>query len=156
MIKALNHLTSKDKLALAIFLSLALLCSVYFASGILVTYVSSPANALEMSKDGTGFTVRVLGLTFPAAEQLSTALQDQRRIKAAIENAPGNQGYLVKIGPVTHREAAEDLTTELKNSGYGVVKIVQNCVPGVADCPPSPSPSSTPKQVPGNGPSQGK
>jgi hypothetical protein len=152
MIKALKHLTSKDKLALAIFLSLALLCSVYFASGILVTYVSSPANALEMSKDGTGFTVRVLGFqTFAAAEQLSTALQDQRRIKAAIENAPGNQGYLVKIGPVTHREAAEDLTTELKNSGYGVVKIVQACAPGVADCSPSPSPSSTPKQVSGKG-----
>ena len=157
MIKALQHLTSKDKLALVIFLSLALLCSVYFASGILVTYVSSSTNALEMSKDGTGFTVRVLGFqTFGAAEQLSTALQDQRRVKAAIENAPGNQGYLVKIGPVTRREAAEDLTTELKNSGYGAVKIVQACAPGVADCPPSPSPSSTPTQVPGKGPSKGK
>jgi hypothetical protein len=151
MLKSLQHLTSKDKLALAIFLSLALLCSVYFASGILVTYVSSPASTLEMSKDGTGFTVRVLGFqTFAAAEQLSTALQDQRRVKAAIENAPGNQGYLVKVGPLTRREAAEDLTAELHNSGYGVVKIVQTCAPGVTDCPPSPPPA-TPKSVPVQG-----
>lgn len=139
MLKVLQHLTSKDKLALGVFLSLALLCSLYFASGILVTYVSSPANALEMSKDGTGFTVRVLGLTFPAAEQLSAALQDQRRIKAAIENAPGNQGYQVKVGPLTKREAAEDLTSDLHNSGYGVVKIVQTCAPGITDCPPAPA-----------------
>lgn len=152
MIKALQHLTSKDKLAVAIFLLLALMLSIYFASGILVTYVSSSTNALEMSKDGTGFTVRVLGFqTFTAAEQLSTALQDQRRVKAAIENAPNNQGYLVKIGPVTRREAAEDLTTELKNSGYGAVKIVQACAPGVADCSPSPSPSLSAKQTPGQG-----
>jgi len=152
MIKALKHLTSKDKLALGIFLSLALLCSLYFASGILVTYVSSSSNALEMSKDGTGFTVRVLGFqTFTAAEQLSTALQDQRQVKAAIENAPGNQGYLVKVGPLTKREAAEDLTTELHNSGYGVVKIVQDCAPGTANCSPSPSPSSNQKQTPANG-----
>lgn len=148
MIKALQHLTSKDKLALAVFLALSLLCSLYFASGILVTYVSSPAGALEMSRDGTGFTVRVLGLTFPAAEQLSTALQDQRQVKAAIENAPGNQGYQVKVGPLTKREAAENLTTELHSHGYDAVKIVQSCAPGIADCPPSPSPSN---QVPAKG-----
>lgn len=152
MIKALRHLNSKDKLALAVFFSLALLCTLYFASGILVTYVSSPDSALEMSKDGTGFTVRVLGFqTFRAAEQLSTALQDQRQVKAVIENAPSSQGYLVKVGPLTKREAAENLTSELHNSGYGVVKIVRNCAPGVADCPPSPSSTSIQAQAPAKG-----
>lgn len=150
MIKALRHLNSKDKLALAVFFSLALLCTLYFASGILVTYVSSSPNALEMSKDGTGFTVRVLGFqTFAAAEQLSTALQDQRQVKATIENAPTNQGYLVKVGPLTHREAAENLTSELHNSGYGVVKIVQSCAPGVTDCPPSSTPTPHPAAAKG-------
>jgi hypothetical protein len=138
MIKALRHLNTKDKLALTVFLSVALLCTLYFASGILVTYVSSSSSGLEMSKDGSGFTVRILGFqTFKAAEQLSTALQEQRQIKAVIENAPSSQGYLVKVGPLTRREAAENLTDELRNSGYGVVKIMQNCAPGVADCPPS-------------------
>ena len=138
MLKALRHLNSKDKLALAVFLSLAALCTLYFASGILVTYVNSSDTALVMSKDGTGFTVRILGFqTFKAAEQLSTALQEQRQVKAVIENAPSNQGYQVKVGPVTKREAAETLTDELRNSGYGVVKIIQNCAPGVADCPPA-------------------
>lgn len=152
MIKALRHLNSKDKLALAVFFSLALLCTLYFASGILVTYVSSPDSALEMSKDGTGFTVRVLGFqTFRAAEQLSTALQDQRQVKAVIENAPASQGYLVNVGPLTKREAAENLTSELHNSGYGVVKIVQNCAPGVADCPPSSSSNPARSQVPVKG-----
>jgi hypothetical protein len=137
MIKALQHLETRDKQALAIFFSLALLCSLYFASGILVTYISSPAGAMQMSKDGTGFTVRVLGFqTFAAAEQLTTALQDQRRVRAVIENAPTSQGYLVKVGPLANREAAEQLSSDLHNSGYGVVKIVQTCAPGVTDCPP--------------------
>lgn len=140
MIKALRHLNSKDKLALTVFLTLALLCSLYFASGILVTYVSSSDSALVMSKDGTGYTVRILGFqTFKAAEQLSTALQEQRQVKAVIENAPSSQGYLVKVGPLTKQEAAENLKSELHNSGYGVVKIIQNCAPGVADCPPAAS-----------------
>lgn len=136
MIKALRLLNSRDKLALAVFFSLALLCALYFASGILVTYISSPAGALEMSKDGTGFTVRVLGFqTFAAAEQLSNALLEQRKVKATIETAPASQGYLVKIGPLAKREAAETLTNELHNSGYSAVRVVQSCAPG-ADCPP--------------------
>lgn len=136
MINALRLLNSRDKLALAVFFSLALLCALYFASGILVTYVSSPSGAFEMSKDGTGFTVRVFGFqTFSAAEQLSNALLEQRNVKATIETAPASQGYLVKVGPLAKREAAEQLTTELHNSGYSAVKIAQNCAPG-ADCPP--------------------
>lgn len=141
MVKALRLLNSRDKLALAVFFSLALLCALYFASGILVTYVSSPAGALEMSKDGTGYTVRVFGFqTFSAAEQLSNALLEQRKVKATIETAPASQGYLVKVGPLAKREAAEQLTNELQNSGYGSVKIVQSCAPG-AECPPD---STTP------------
>lgn len=136
ILDALRLLNSRDRLALMVFFSLALLCALYFASGILVTYVSSPAGALEMSKDGTGFTVRVYGFSsYSAAEQLSSALLEQRKIKATIEPAPGAQGFLVKIGPLTKREAAEQLSGELRDSGYGAIKIAQNCASG-ADCPP--------------------
>lgn len=145
MRKALEHLNARDKQALAIFFALALLCSLYFASGVLVSYVSSPTVAMEPARDGRGFTVRVLGLqTFAAAEQLSAALRDQRRVAAIIEAAPVNQGYLVKVGPLAKREAAEALTSELHNSGYSVVKIVEHCGPGMNDCNPALPPSSTP------------
>ncbi len=135
MIKSLEHLTSRDKQALAIFIGIVLLCSFYFASGILVTYVSQPADAMEVAKDGRGFTVRILGLqTFTLAEQLSAALQDQRHVPAVIEAAPTGQGYLIKVGPLVKRSDAETLTDDLRNSGYSVVRIVQNCGPGISDC----------------------
>jgi hypothetical protein len=135
MINALSHLTIRDKRALAIFFGFALMASLYFASGILVTYVSSPTGALELARDGKGFTVRVLGLqTFTAAEQLSTALQEQRRVPAVIEGAPTNQGYLVNIGPLANRADAEGLTNELKSSGYVIVRIIEHCDPGEGDC----------------------
>jgi hypothetical protein len=135
MIKALEHLTSRDKQALAIFAGLAMLCSFYFASGILVTYVSQPAEAMEVAKDGGGFTVRVLGLqTFALARQLSAAVQDQRRVPAVIEAAPSNQGYLIKVGPLAKLSDAETLTADLHNSGYSIVRIVRNCGPGINDC----------------------
>lgn len=144
MRKSLEHLNTRDKQALAIFFALALLCSLYFASGVLVSYVSSPAVAMDPARDGQGFTVRVLGLqTFAAAEQLSTALRDQRSVAATIEAAPTNQGYLVKVGPLAKRESAEALTSELHNSGYSVVKIVPHCGPGISDCNPSPTPATT-------------
>lgn len=144
MRKALEHLNPRDTQALTVFFALALLCSLYFASGVLVSYVSSPNVALEPAHDGRGFTVRVLGLqTFAAAEQLSAALRDQRRVTATIEAAPTNQGYLVKVGPLARREAAESLTSELHNSGYSVVKIVPNCGPGISDCNPTPTPTAT-------------
>ncbi len=127
MIKALRHLTSRDKRALAVFFAIILLCGLYFASGILVTYVSSPSDAMEMANDGTGYTVRVLGLqTYAAAEQLSNAIREQRRIQTVIEAIPPDQGYLIKIGPLARREAAETLTSELYSSGYSLVKIVEN------------------------------
>lgn len=134
MIRALNNLTIRDKRALAIFAGIALLCSLYFASGILVTYVSSPANEFEIARDGTGYTVRVLGLqTYAAAEQLGTALLEQRQVQSKIEAIPANQGYVLKVGPFVRREAAETMTSELHNSGYNIVNIVENCAPG-SDC----------------------
>jgi len=134
MIKALRNLTGRDKRALAIFAGIALLCSLYFASGILVTYVSSPFDEFEIARDGSGFTVRVLGLqTYAGAEQLRSALLEQRQLNSKIEAIPSNQGYVLKIGPFVRREAAEALTTELQNSGYNIVNIVENCSPG-NDC----------------------
>jgi hypothetical protein len=135
MIKALSYLTTRDKQALAIFFGIALTCSLYFASGILVTYVSQPAGVMEVAKDGNGFTLRVLGLqTYAAAQQLSAALQDQRRVPTVIEAAPASQGYLLKVGPLVKRTDAETLTNDLHNSGYNLVRIVQDCPPGTGDC----------------------
>jgi hypothetical protein len=127
MIKSLRHLTSRDKRALAVFFAIALLCGLYFASGILVTYVSSPSDAMEMAKDGAGYTVRVLGLrTYAVAEQLSNAIREHRRVQTVIEAVPPDQGYVIKIGPLAKREAAELLTSELYSSGYSLVKIIEN------------------------------
>lgn len=150
MIKALRHLTGRDKRALAVFFGIALLCALYFASGILVSYVSSPPEALEMAKDGAGYIVQVRGLqNFTMAEQLSSAIRDQRRVKTVIEANPSDMGYLINVGPLAKREAAEGLTSELLESGYSVVKIIENCPPG-GDCgrsQPNPSPQA-PTQKP--------
>jgi hypothetical protein len=126
MIKALSHLTRRDKQALAVFFGLALMASLYFASGILVTYVSQPAGAMEVARDGNGFTVRVLGLrTFEMAQQLNAALYDRYHVPGAIEAAPTNQGYLLKVGPLKKRSDAEILTKDLQSSGYNIVRIVE-------------------------------
>src|SRR5262245_15254172 len=145
MIKVLKHLDSKDKQALAAFLGLALLCFLYFASGILVTYVSSPDNSLELAKGSKGFSIRVLGFqSHASAEKLSAALQDQRHVPVVIERSSGNQGYLLKVGPLANRGDAESLTNDLRNSGYDKVIIVESCPPGIPDCDPS-QPSSSVK-----------
>ena len=137
MLNVLKHLNSRDRHGLAIFFGIALLCFLYFASGILVTYVSSPEGALEVARDGRGYTVRVFGLqTFSAAEKLSTALWDQRRVPADIEADPFNQGYLLRVGPLAKRADAETLTNDLTSSGYGTVNITPTCPPGIADCNP--------------------
>ena len=142
MFKALRHLNSRDKLALIAFFSLALLCSLYFASGILVTYISSSAAQLEMSKDGTGFTVQVPGFqSIPSAERLVSELKTQHNLVADISSDSTSSGYLVKIGPLTKLEGADYLREELLKSGYSVVKIVQNCAPGIADCNPTQLPA---------------
>jgi hypothetical protein len=137
MINALRHLNSKDKQALAAFLGLALLCFLYFASGILVTYVSAPDNSIETALAAKGFTVRVLGLdSQDIAEKLSAALQDQRHLPAVIETNSSTQGYSVKVGPLLNRGEAESLSKDLHTSGYEKVLIVESCPPGTAGCQP--------------------
>jgi len=135
MIKALDHLTSRDKQALAVFAGLAMLCSFYFASGILVTYVSQPAEAMEVARDGKGFTVRVLGLqTFASAERLGAEMQDQYGVPAVIEAAPTGHGFLIKIGPLVKSSDAETLRDKVRDNHHSIVRIVQNCGPGISDC----------------------
>jgi hypothetical protein len=137
MIKEVRHLSGRDKRALAVFFGIAFLCWLYFASGILVTKDPSLADEIEMAKDGTGYTVRVSGLReIGIAEQLSKAIRDQRRVQTRIEQIPKGGGYLIDIGPVAKLWAAEALTTELHNSGFNIVKIVENCRPG-GDCGPA-------------------
>ncbi len=127
MIKALNHLTSRDKQALSIFVGLAILCSLYFASGILVTYVSQPTGGMEVSTDGKGFTVRVLGMqTFVSAEQLSDEIERRHAVPTAIEAAPTGQGFLIKVGPLVKLSDAEILVNELRVSHNSIARIVQN------------------------------
>ncbi|HKQ75605.1 MAG TPA: hypothetical protein VJ810_18045 [Blastocatellia bacterium] len=127
MNKALNHLTSRDKQALAIFIGLAMLCSLYFASGILVNYISQPAGGMEVAKDGKGFTVRVLGLqTFALAERLREEISSQHGVPAEIEAAPSSQGFLIKVGPLVKLSDAETLVNELRFSHNSIARIVQN------------------------------
>ena len=137
MVNALKHLNSNDRHAVAIFFGLALLCFLYFASGILVTYVSSPENALEVARDGRGFSVRILSVhTWKDAEKLSTALWDQHRVPSNIEADPYNQGYSIKVAPLVKRTDAETLTQILTNSGYASVNIVSTCPQGAQNCKP--------------------
>jgi hypothetical protein len=130
-LQAFKNLTISDIRALGVFFGIALLCSLYFVSGILVTKVSSSTDTFALAPDGAGYTVAVLGLrTYDSAELLRSALVDERKIRALVEPDPGNIGYLVKIGPFLRREAAEILTNELQNSGYDHVKIIEYCPPG--------------------------
>jgi len=137
MINPLNHLTSRDKLALSIFAGMAMLCSFYFAGGILVTYVSQPAEAMEEAKDGRGFTVRVLGLqTLESAEGLMVELQGKFGAPTKIDAAPAGQGYLVIVGPLAKSVDAETVKNFLQNKRH-IVRIIQNCGPGIVDCAPT-------------------
>jgi sporulation related protein len=137
MIKVLKHLNSRDKKALAVFWALALLCFLYFASGILVTYVSSPNDSLELAAEGRGFSVSVLGFpTHDSAERLSVALQNQRHVPVVIERNPTNPGYMLRVGPLAKRGDAENLTNDLRSSGYDKVSIAESCPPGTPGCNP--------------------
>lgn len=151
MFNVLRHLTSRDRQSLAIFVGLAMLCSAYFASGILVTYIYQPAEAMEVAKDGTGFTVRVLGLqTYEMAERLSARLHDQRRVPARIEIGSTGQGYLLLVGPLVKRADAETLKNDLGNLNQALVRVVQNCGPGMSDCPPNQQSPSAPSGATSN------
>jgi hypothetical protein len=135
MIEALSHLTSRDKRALVIFAGVVAACSLYFASGVLVSYVSRPAEALEVAKDGKGFTVRVIGLqTLASAERQSAELRDRYGVPTEIEAAPTGQSFLIKVGPLVKLSDAEALMNKLLTSHNSVVRIVRNCGPGINDC----------------------
>jgi hypothetical protein len=122
--------------ALSIFIGLALLCAFYFASGILVTYVSQPAEAMEEAKDGKGYVVRVLGLqSYQAAEELSAELQKRYLASTKIEIGPEGQGFVVLIGPLAKSADAESLKVALQ-SKHHIVRIVQSCGIGISDCAP--------------------
>ena len=116
-----------DRRALLVFFGIALLFALYFASGILVGYVSPPADLIEMAEEGTGWAVRVSRLpSFDVATQLSAAIRDQRHLQAVIEGAPSSTGYQVRIGPVLTREMAELLANELKSTGFTQIEIQES------------------------------
>lgn len=155
MIKALSHLTSRDKRALAIFVGLVATCSFYFASGILVTYVSQSTEALEVAKDGKGFMVRVLGLqTLASAERQRAELRDRYGVPVEIEAAPTGQGYLIKAGPLVKLSDAETLMNKLRTSHNSIVRIVRNCGPGNSDCGQNQQPLSDVSSDPNSNPTQ--
>jgi hypothetical protein len=147
MIESFSHLTSRDKRALAIFAGLVAACSIYIARGVLVSYVSGPAEALEVAKDGKGFMVRVLGLqTLASAERQSAEVRDRYAVPAEVEAAPTGQSFLIKVGPLAKLSDAEALMNNLRASHNSIVRIVRNCGPGISDCgqdqqPPSAAPS---------------
>jgi len=127
-LRAFKNLTLRDLWALGFFLGITLLCTFYFLSGILVTYIPSSTSAKSPLREG--YTVWVLGFeNYQPAQLLSSALVNERKIQAMVEPLPSD-GYLVKIGPFIKLEAAEMLTSELHNSGYDRVKILENCPPG--------------------------
>jgi hypothetical protein len=135
MIGALSRVTSRDKRALAIFAGLVGACSVYFASGALIAYVSEPRETLEVAKDGKGFTVRVLGVqTLALAEQQSEELRNRYGAPAEIEASPTGQSFLIKVGPLAKLSDAEILMNKLRTSHNSIVRIVRNCGPGISDC----------------------
>ena len=145
MFKALDHLKSKDKRALSAFLGIALLCFLYFASGILVTYVSSPGSRVESADEGRGFLIRVLGFqTHASAEKLGAALRE-RNLPVEIESDPVVQGYLIKVGPLSSRNDVRSLTDELHSSGYNRVNVIEICPPGTPGCNPVQQGSSAPR-----------
>jgi hypothetical protein len=136
MFEALKNPNATDKRALAVFFGVALLCAIYFASGILVSYVSPPADFIEMSKDGRGSIVEISNIpTFDVALQLSNALMDQRRLQSVIEVSPTGFGYVLRIGPVVRRSMAERLLDEMKTTGYDQITIRESCPDG-RNCPP--------------------
>src|SRR5262245_61605151 len=146
MIEAFRNLKNRDKRALAIFVGMVVSCSLYFGSGVLVSYFSGPAEALEVAKDGKGFMVRVLGLqTLASAERQSAELRNLYGVPAEIEAAPTGQSFLIKVGPLAKFSDAETLMNNLRASHNSVVRIVRNCGPGISDCGQDPqSPSGAP------------
>ncbi|MEY3284213.1 MAG: hypothetical protein RIR86_2226 [Acidobacteriota bacterium] len=136
VLKALKNLTAADKRALAVFFGIALVCAIYFASGILVSYVSPPADYVELAADGRGTMVEISSIpTYDAAIQISNNLKAERRLEASIDFSPTGFGYILRVGPVARREMADRLADELKETGYDQITLRDVCPEGV-DCPP--------------------
>jgi hypothetical protein len=134
--KALNNLTAADRRALAIFFGIALICAIYFASGILVSYVSPPADFIELATDGKGTMVEISNIpTYDSAIQISKNMKEDRRIESTVDFSPTGFGYILRIGPVVQREMAERLADDLKSTGYDQITLREVC-PGGLDCPP--------------------
>lgn len=135
MYKALKNPTARDNRALAVFFGISLLCAIYFASGILVSYVSPPSDLVEMARDGRGALLEVTNLpSYDVALQISQQLR-QRQLESSIDFAPTSNGYVLRIGPLTRRSMAERLADEMRKNGYDQISIREDC-PGGSDCPP--------------------
>jgi hypothetical protein len=135
MYKALKNPTARDNRALAVFFGISLLCAIYFASGILVSYVSPPSDLVEMARDGKGALLEVTNLpSYDVALQISQQLR-QRQLESTIDFAPTSNGYVLRIGPLTQRSMAERLADEMRKNGYDQIGIREGC-PGGSDCPP--------------------
>jgi len=153
LFKALRNPTARDNRALAVFFGIALLCAAYFASGILVSYVSTPIDFVEMATDGKGVLIEVTGLpSYDSALQISQALEP-RQIRTSIDYSPTSNGYIIRIGPVSRRSMAERLSDELRQSGHNQITLREGCPEG-KDCDPvasvgsGNSPSSAVSEVP--------
>lgn len=121
----MSKLTVKDRRALLLYLGVALMCAGCFAGGMFVARTAQPSQAAVSAKQPESFIVHVPGLSSAAeAERLSVVLRERGHKSAAVDTASGEPGHAVKIGPFTTRAAADDLTLELRNAGYGTVQVV--------------------------------
>lgn len=137
MFKALRNLTLADKRALAVFFAIAFICAIYFASGILVSYVSPPADLLEIAANGKGTMVEISNIpSYDSATQIGSKIREIRRIDSNIEYSPTGFGYIIRVGPFTRREMAEQLANELKSVFNNLITLREVCPVG-PNCPPS-------------------
>ena len=142
MLKALRNPTARDNRALAVFFGISLLSAIYFASGILVSYVSPPSDFVEMARDGKGFLIEVTNLPgYDAALQMSQQLR-LRQIESTIDFAPTNNGYVLRIGPLARRSMAERMAGELRQNGYDQISLRESCPDG-SDCTSEARPEAT-------------
>ncbi|MFM8396124.1 MAG: hypothetical protein ACKOB4_19560 [Acidobacteriota bacterium] len=134
MFKALKNLTAADKRALAVFFGIALSCAIYFASGILVSYVSPRADYVELATDGRGTMVEISNIpTYDAAIQVGNKLKEERRLESSIDFSPTGFGYILRVGPVAQRAMADRLVSDLRNTGYDQITLREVCPEG-QDC----------------------
>jgi len=149
VLKALKNLTAADKRALAVFFGIAIVCAIYFASGILVSYVSPPADYVELATDGRGTMVEISSIpTYDAAIQISNNLKAERRLESSIDFSPNGFGYILRVGPVARREMADRLADDLKETGYDQITLRDVCPEGI-DCPPGGDRTAPRRGVPG-------